>query len=101
MKEMVNVKFVKRYDFADVKTGERIYGVKVEYEGDNVVADKDYEGIQRVSLTTRDMRMYEKFKGHVPGRYELDLQVVPVGNKTRLELVNATYIEPAKIIKAS
>jgi len=101
MKELVNVKFVKRYDFVDNKSGERICGVKVEYEGDSAVFSSDYEGIQRVSLTTKDMMMFDKFKGHVPGRFELDLQVVPVGNKTRLELVNATYIEPAKIVKAS
>lgn len=101
MKEQVNVKFVKRFDFVDKKTGERIFGVKIEYEGDNAIVSSDSEGIQRISLTTKDMAMYEKFKGHVPGRFELDLQVVPIGNKIKLELWDAVYIEPVKMVKAS
>lgn len=101
MKEQVNVKYVQKYDFVDVKTGARIAGVKVNYESEKVLKTDNAEGIQQISLTTQDLAMYEKFRGHVPGRFELDLQIVPAGNKTRIELLNAVYVEPVKVVKAS
>lgn len=101
MKEQVNVKYVQRYDFVDNKTGGRIAGVKICYESDKVVKNENAEGIQQINLTTPDLSMFEKFRGHVPGRFELDMQIVPAGSKTRIELLDATYIEPIKMAKVS
>ena len=84
---------IKKYNFADEKSGREVSGCKVTYLGDEVAATPTFRGRPALTITC-DEAFYDSFAGTpVPGNYELEFAMLPgAGGKPQLQLKKATHL---------
>lgn len=88
MKTMANVRLVTHFNFEDDKTGRRVEGTKVYYDGESVNTS-DKKGIELLTITSDNYNSFDDFST-VPAVYELDFNLVPGSKGTvKMQYVSA------------
>lgn len=87
-----NVRLVTRFNFDDERTGKKIAGTKIYYDGEQVSGDEK-KGIELLTLTSDNYNSFNDFPV-VPAKYSLDFSLVPGSKGTvKMKYVSAKLLD--------